>query len=103
MLSCSLHSVLVMRHRRQALVTGTSADLVTEGEYMEAEARLEIPGPGGVTSVDTDGRIVLIGQCQLKMMISWKILSIGTSTSLLTWDLCQKAFISNIRTGIGKK
>ena len=62
MLSCSLHSVQVMRHRRRALVTGTSADLVTEGEYMEAEARQEIPGPGGVTSVDTDGRIVLIGQ-----------------------------------------
>ena len=62
MLSCSGHSVLVMRHRRRALVTRTSAVLVTEGEYMETEARLEIPGPGGVTSVDTDGRIVLIGQ-----------------------------------------
>ena len=60
-LSCSGHSVLVMRHRRRALVTRTSA-VVTEGEYMETEARLEIPGPGGVTSVDTDGRIVLIGQ-----------------------------------------
>ena len=36
--------------------------MVTEGEYMETEARLEIPGPGGVTSVDTDGRIVIIGQ-----------------------------------------
>ena len=37
------------------------------------------------------------------MMISWKILSIGTSTSLLIWDLCQKAFISNIRTGISRE
>ena len=62
MLSCSGHSVLVMRHQRRTLVTGTSAELITEGEYMETEARLEIPGPGGVTSVDTDGRIVLIGQ-----------------------------------------
>ena len=61
-LTCSCHSVQVMRHRRRALVR-TSDDVVTaEGEYMEHGARLEIPGPGGVTAVDTDGRIVLIGE-----------------------------------------
>ena len=63
MLTCSCHSVLVMRHRRRALVTRSSDAVVTaEGEYMETGDRLEIPGPGGVTSVDTDGRIVLIGE-----------------------------------------
>ena len=45
------------------MVTRTSGGVVTaEGEYMEPGARLEIPGPGGVTAVDTDGRIVLIGE-----------------------------------------
>ena len=62
MLTCSCHSVLVMRHRRRALVTRSSDVVTAEGEYMETGDRLEIPGPGGVTSVDTDGRIVLIGE-----------------------------------------
>ena len=104
MLTCSCHSVQVMRHRRRTLVTsGTSGGVVTaEGEYMEPGVRLEIPGPGGVTAVDTDGRIVLIGEPRFRsnMVTSWKIVIIGTSTSLLTWDLCQRAFISNIRTGV---
>ena len=103
-LTCSCHSVQVMRHRRRALVTGTSGGVLTaEGEYMEPGIRLDIPGPGGITSVDTDGRIVLIGEPRFRsfnMMTSWKIVIIGTSTSLLTWDLCQRAFISNIRTGV---
>ena len=64
MLTCSCHSVLVMRHRRRALVTRSSV-VTAEGEYMEPGDRLEIPGPGGVTSVDTDGRIVLIGEPRL--------------------------------------
>ena len=64
MLTCSCHSVQVMRHRRRALVTSDKLGgvVTAEGEYMEPGARLEIPGPGGVTAVDTDGRIVLIGE-----------------------------------------
>ena len=61
-LSCSRHSVLVLRHRRRALVNRTPGVLTMEGEYMEPGDRLEIPGPGGVTAIDTDGRIVLIGE-----------------------------------------
>ena len=47
--------VLVMRHQRRDLVT-------VQGEYMETSARVATPGPGVITAVDTDGRIVLIGE-----------------------------------------
>ena len=44
-----------MRHQRRDLVT-------VQGEYMETSARVMTPGPGVITAVDTDGRIVLIGE-----------------------------------------